>query len=103
MLAQGHSSSTKRGGLAADVSSGLIFLKKIIIIKSKPDIKNPPSSWNLHSSFGIVVVGTRAVLLATMFNRCPQPKGFIKSLICLSQLDKLNHRHFEESKKSGQN
>ena len=28
MLAQGHSSSAKRGGLAADVSSGLIFLKK---------------------------------------------------------------------------
>ena len=28
MLAQGQSSSAKRGGLAADVSSGLIFLKK---------------------------------------------------------------------------
>ena len=28
MLAQGQSSSTKRGGLAEDVSSGLIFLKK---------------------------------------------------------------------------
>ena len=28
MLAQGQSSSGKRGGLAADVSSGLIFLKK---------------------------------------------------------------------------
>ena len=27
MLAQGQSSSAKRGGLAADVSSGLIFLK----------------------------------------------------------------------------
>ena len=27
MLAQGQSSSTKRGGEAADVSSGLIFLK----------------------------------------------------------------------------
>ena len=30
MLAQGQSSSAKRGGLAADVSSGLIFLKKKI-------------------------------------------------------------------------
>ena len=30
MLAQGQSSPTKRGGLAADVSSGLIFLKKIL-------------------------------------------------------------------------
>ena len=29
MLAQGQSSSAKRGGLATDVSSGLIFLKKI--------------------------------------------------------------------------
>ena len=28
MLAQGQSSSAKRGKLAADVSSGLIFLKK---------------------------------------------------------------------------
>ena len=28
MLARGQSSSAKRGGLAADVSSGLIFLKK---------------------------------------------------------------------------
>ena len=28
MLAQGQSSSAKRGRLAADVSSGLIFLKK---------------------------------------------------------------------------
>ena len=28
MLAQGQSSSATRGGLAADVSSGLIFLKK---------------------------------------------------------------------------
>ena len=28
MLAQGQSSSAKRGGLAADVSSRLIFLKK---------------------------------------------------------------------------
>ena len=28
MLAQDQSSSAKRGGLAADVSSGLIFLKK---------------------------------------------------------------------------
>ena len=27
MLAQGQSSSAKRGGLAADVSSGIIFLK----------------------------------------------------------------------------
>ena len=28
MLAQGQTSSAKRGGLAADVGSGLIFLKK---------------------------------------------------------------------------
>ena len=28
MLAQGQSSSAKRGGLAADISSALIFLKK---------------------------------------------------------------------------
>ena len=34
MLAQGHSSSAKRGRLAADVSSGLIFLKR----KKKPTV-----------------------------------------------------------------
>ena len=28
MLSQGQSSSAKRGGMVADVSSGLIFLKK---------------------------------------------------------------------------
>ena len=28
MLAQGQSSSAERGGLAADVNSGLIFLRK---------------------------------------------------------------------------
>ena len=31
MLALGQSSSTKRGGLVADVSSGLIFLEKKVI------------------------------------------------------------------------
>ena len=39
MLAQGQSSSAKRGGLAADVSSGLIFLKKVKIkIKEQPKL-----------------------------------------------------------------
>ena len=36
MLAQGQSSSAKRGELAADVSSGLIFLKKKI--KKTPNL-----------------------------------------------------------------
>ena len=35
MLAQGQSSSAKRGGLAADVSSGLNFLKKTKTNKNK--------------------------------------------------------------------
>ena len=34
MLAQGQSSSAKRGGLATDVSSGLIFLKKSVKAES---------------------------------------------------------------------
>ena len=33
MLAQGQSSSAKGGGLAADVSSGLIFLKQKFSMK----------------------------------------------------------------------
>ena len=37
MLAQGQSSSAKRGGLVADVSLGLIFLKK-----NKNKNKNKP-------------------------------------------------------------
>ena len=37
MVAQGQSSSAKRGGLAADVSSGLIFLqKKKITVATAP-------------------------------------------------------------------
>ena len=40
MLAQGQSSSAKRGGLAADVSSGLIFLKK-----KKERRRLPLGSW----------------------------------------------------------
>ena len=38
MLAQGQSSSAKRGGLAADVSSGLIFLKQKQKQKQKLDL-----------------------------------------------------------------
>ena len=38
MLARGQSSSAKRGGLAADVSSGLIFLQKKKITKLEIDI-----------------------------------------------------------------
>ena len=37
MLAQGQSSSAKRGGLVADVSSGVIFLKKK---KRETDVKH---------------------------------------------------------------
>ena len=37
MLAQGQSSSAKRGGLAADVNSGLMFLKEIKIKVIKLD------------------------------------------------------------------
>ena len=43
MLAQGQSSSAKRGGLAADVSSGLIFLRK----KKKADRKLPSNYNNM--------------------------------------------------------
>ena len=40
MLAQGQSSSAKRGGLAANVSSGLIFLKNKERKKNKEKNKN---------------------------------------------------------------
>ena len=39
MLGQGQSSSAKRGGLAADISSALIFLKKKIMQKIKQSFK----------------------------------------------------------------
>ena len=49
MLAQGQASSAKRGGLAADVSSGLIFQKKkktkSFLVESKhfsPLTRDPP-------------------------------------------------------------
>ena len=53
MLAQGQTSSAKRGGLAADVSSGLIFLKK----------KKKKSQEERHM-FGFVKVG-RVFILKT--------------------------------------
>ena len=40
MLAQGQSSSAKRGGLGVDVSSGLIFLKKLKKEFSKKNIES---------------------------------------------------------------
>ena len=46
MLAQGQSSSAKRGGLAADVSSGLIFLKK-------KKTRLPVFFWSLFTYFSI--------------------------------------------------
>ena len=57
MLAQGQSSSAKRGGLAADVSSGLIFLKKekekkiLELASSQPGLQwNPHAQWQLSPS-----------------------------------------------------
>ena len=45
MLAQGQSSSAKRGGLAADVSSGLIFLKKKNLTLLYNTIHSPHSNF----------------------------------------------------------
>ena len=58
MLAQGQSSSAKRGGLAADVSSGLIFLKKInkqklkifLNLESKREAINLEEFWSFDCS-----------------------------------------------------
>ena len=47
MLAQGQSSSAKRGGLAADVSSGLISLKK-----QKKQQKQVPLKHKSSETFG---------------------------------------------------
>ena len=44
MLAQGQASPAKRGGLAADVSSGLIFLKKKERKKEAPGTPARPES-----------------------------------------------------------
>ena len=58
MLAQGQSSSEKRGGLAADVSSGLIFLgkkKKItetqIVGPAPKDSDSETLRWGCESAF----------------------------------------------------
>ena len=45
MLAQGRSSSAKRGQLGADVSSGLIFLKK----KKRLSLQDGPKYKQIHS------------------------------------------------------
>ena len=48
MLAQGQSSSAKRGELAADVSTGLIFLKKQKLEKALSE-----RVWAVESSGGL--------------------------------------------------
>ena len=45
MLAQGQFSSAKRGGLAADVSSGLIFLKKKKDMKGNKEEYEKETVW----------------------------------------------------------
>ena len=64
MLAQGQSSSAKRGGLVADVSSGLIFLQKKINnfgfhCQFKPSPSPTPGTfvfWKLRSLFNILIL-----------------------------------------------
>ena len=59
MLAQGQSSSAKRGGLMADVSSGLIFKKKKKERKENVDTRSlcsegPPESYLSMSSVNVL-------------------------------------------------
>ena len=53
MLAQGQSSSAKRGGLAADISSGLIFLKRKEKTKKKKKWYLFPICLNLGGPFAL--------------------------------------------------
>ena len=56
MLAQGQSSSTKRGGLAADVNSGLVFLKKKIKKEEEErKYKQPNPHSDVQESFTLLV------------------------------------------------
>ena len=50
MLAQGQSSSAKRGGLAVDVSSGLIFLTKKSVLKRREWPTMPNATEKLSKS-----------------------------------------------------
>ena len=70
MLAQGQSYLAKRGGLAADVGSGLAFLKKKKIKK----IKKERGRWNWHfvlsqPEAGLPPRGFQAWLLMPMSRR----------------------------------
>ena len=58
MVAQGQSSSAKGGGLAADVSSGLIFLKKYPKNKKLREV--------VRSSMKIMPISYRQQLFVTM-------------------------------------
>ena len=83
MLAKGQSSSAKRGGLAADVSSGLIFLKKFLkkikhlVTPGQTHIRVENTLWQLRS------VGTAN----TINNNCKIP--FIECLTVLGTIFSL--------------
>ena len=65
MLAQGQSSSAKRGGLAADVSSGLIFLKrkkrKKQDLKVRKKTKEPDTKMSAGCAPGLLTVWAKQV------------------------------------------
>ncbi|MCY7109233.1 hypothetical protein, partial [Streptococcus oralis] len=60
MLAQGQSSSAQRGGLAADVSSGLIFLN---LEKKKKEV------WFFFLSLHILLVQNTKLLTNQTFHK----------------------------------
>ena len=66
MLAQGQSSSAKRGRLAADISSGLIFLKKQNERKKEFDL--------LYHTLGKAILVCKAAAVSSTAHWHPSPK-----------------------------
>ena len=64
MLAQGQSSPAKRGGLAADVSSGMVFLKKKKKKKKEKKKRSQSESWKTEH-LASMLVGPLAMFMTT--------------------------------------
>ena len=93
MLAQGQSSSAKRGGLAADVSSGLIFLKN-----KKNEWRKLIMQMSLHWEWRLPLKSEDGLMPRSNFKKnsfsCPT---FIRSGNHISSIFKINAEKLDHS------
>ena len=84
MLSQGQSSSAKRGGLVADVTSGLIFLKKKKERKKENRLSSPHSNPQQLMPHGAEVAcsSQNCRSMSRMIDCCCRPLSFGGGVPC---------------------